>query len=59
MQNLKWYIVYTQESHVIISTSNIFLSLKIVFVITNSADPDELPFIGISSSASLFKKERI
>ena len=59
MQNLIWYIVYTQESHAIISIYNICLSLKIAFVIANSADPDEFPFSGISSSATLFAIERI
>ena len=42
--NLGWSIVYIEWSHVIIS-KNIkigFLSLKIVFVLANSVDPDDM-----------------
>ena len=41
--NLGWSVVYIEGSQVIISPLNALLSLKIVFVITNSVDPDELP----------------
>ena len=34
----------------------LFLSLKINFVLANSADPDEMPPGGISSGSSLFVK---
>ena len=37
--NLGWSIVYTEGSQVKI----VLLSLKIVFVIANSVDPDEMP----------------
>ena len=50
--HLGWSILHTEGSLVIISTLNIFLLLKIVFVITNCVDPDE-----ISSGSSLFAKE--
>ena len=45
-----------EGSQVIISPQNIIfqdLSLKIDFVSANSADPGELPHIGISSGPSL------
>ena len=38
-----WSIVYTEGSQVIIEKKNVFLSLKIDFVLANSADPDEMP----------------
>ena len=39
-----WFIVFIKGSKVIISTKNIvLLSLKINFVLSNSADPDEMP----------------
>ena len=39
-----WSIIYNEGSQVIISPKNIvFLSLKIGFIIANSADPDEMP----------------
>ena len=39
-----WPIVYIEGSQVIIFKKNIvFLSLKIDFVLVNSADPDEMP----------------
>ena len=34
---------YIEGLQVIISKQNIFLSLKIDFVLTNSADPDKMP----------------
>ena len=37
--NLGWFIVYTEGSQVNIA----LLSLKIVFVIVHSVDPDEMP----------------
>ena len=37
--------------------NEVFLSLKIVFILANIADPDEMPLIsGISSGSSLFPK---
>ena len=38
-----WSIVYIEGSQVIISKNIEFLSLKIDFVLANSADPDEMP----------------
>ena len=38
-----WFIVYTERSKVIISKNITFLSLKIYFVLANSADPDKMP----------------
>ena len=39
-----WFIVFIEGSKVIISTKSIvLLSLKINFVLSNSADPDEMP----------------
>ena len=38
-----WSIIYIQGSQVIISPKQYFLSLKIDFVLANSADPDEMP----------------
>ena len=38
-----WSIVYIQGSQVIISKNIIFLSLKIGFVLANSAYSDEMP----------------
>ena len=40
-----WFIVYFQGLPLIISPKNIFLSLKVDFVLANSADPD----LGVSS----------
>ena len=40
----RWSIVYIKGSKVIISKDIIWLSLKIKFVLANSADPDEMPF---------------
>ena len=36
-------IIYIKGSHVTISIHNVFLSLQIDSVLTNSADPDEMP----------------
>ena len=42
--NFGWSIIYTEGSQVIISQKNIaFISLKIVFVLANSVDLDEIP----------------
>ena len=41
--NLGWSIVYIKESQVIISKLIVFLTLKIIFVLANSADSDEMP----------------
>ena len=39
-----WSLVYNEGLQVIISPKNIlFLSLKIDFILANSADPDEMP----------------
>ena len=38
-----WPIVYIEGSQAIISKNVIFLSLKIDFILGNSADPDEMP----------------
>ena len=38
-----WSIVYIEGFQVIISKNIMFLSLKIDFVIANSADPNEMP----------------
>ena len=40
--NLELSIVYSKGSLVIIPNGNVLLSLKIVFVLTNSVDPDKL-----------------
>ena len=40
---LGWFIVYTEGSQLIHSTKNVYLSLKIVFVVANSVDHDEIP----------------
>ena len=37
-----WPIVYIEGSQAIISKNVIFLSLKIDFILANSADPDEM-----------------
>ena len=40
--NLGWSIVYISRGHRLNSTNKVvFLSLKIVFVLANSVDPDE------------------
>ena len=39
----KQSIVYIEETQVIISNNILFFSLKIVFVLANSVDPDEIP----------------
>ena len=44
--------VYMEESQVLINKKIVFLSLKIDFVLANSADPDEMP----QSGSSLFVK---
>ena len=36
-------ILYFKGSQIEISKKNVFLSLKIVFKLANSADPDEMP----------------
>ena len=56
-KNLGWSIVYIKESQAIISKKIAFLSMKIVFVLANSVDPDEMPHNGIGSS--LFAEIRI
>ena len=38
-----WAIVYIEGSQHNFPNNSIFLSLKIVFVLANSADPDEMP----------------
>ena len=38
-----WSIVYIEGSQVIISKNILFFSLKVDFVLANSADPDEMP----------------
>ena len=38
-----WSILYIEGSRLIFSNQNVFLSLKIVFVLANSVDPDEMP----------------
>ena len=38
-----WSIVYIEGSHALVSKLNVFLYLKIDFVLANSADPDEMP----------------
>ena len=50
-----WPIVYIEGSEVIICKTNVFLSLKINFVLENSEDPDEMPHYA-SSAPSLFVK---
>ena len=39
----KWSIIYSEGSQVIVSKNIEFLSLKMDFVLVNSADPDEMP----------------
>ena len=39
----EWSIIYIEGSQVIISKNIVFLSLRIDFVLANSADPDEMP----------------
>ena len=39
----EWFIVCIEGLQVIISQNIIFFSLKIEFVLANSADPDEMP----------------
>ena len=46
----RWPVVHNEESHVITNKTIVFISLKIDFVLANSADPDE----SISSGCSLF-----
>ena len=41
--NLEWSIVYFKGSQVLISKQNYGFSLKIIFVLANSVDPDEMP----------------
>ena len=42
--NLGWSIIYIKGSQIIISKNTIvFFSLKIIFVLANSVDPDEMP----------------
>ena len=51
-----WSIVYIEGVQVTISKKNItFVSLKINFVLANSADPDEIPH-GPESGSTLFAK---
>ena len=38
-----WSIVYIKGSQVTFQNNNVFLSLKISFVLANNADPDEMP----------------
>ena len=40
--NLEWFIVYIKESKVIFPNKIVLLSLKIVFVLANIVDPDEM-----------------
>ena len=40
--NFEWSIVYIEGPQVIFQ-KNIFLSLKIIFHLENSVDPDEMP----------------
>ena len=40
-----WSIVFIERSQVIIYNKIVFLSLKIIFVLANSADPDEMPHL--------------
>ena len=47
----EWSVVYIEGSQVIISKKNIvFLSLKIDFVLANSADPDEMLLFTVCQS---------
>ena len=41
--HLGWPIVYIEGSLVILFKNIIFISLKIDFVLANSAEPDEMP----------------
>ena len=41
--NLEWSIVQFKGSQVFISKQNCSFSLKIIFVLANSVDPDEMP----------------
>ena len=43
----EWPIIYIERSQVISFKSNGFLSLKIPFVLTNSADPEKMPHYAI------------
>ena len=45
--NMGWSIVYIEGSQVIFFPNKIaFFTLKIVFVLANSVDPDEVPHLG-------------
>ena len=48
LQTIKegWSSVYNEGSRVIIKKTSAFLSQKIVFVLANSADPDEMLHYG-------------
>ena len=41
--NLEWFIVYIEGLHVIFCKQIVILSLKIIFVLANSVDPNEMP----------------
>ena len=41
--NLAWSIVYTEGSQVKFPNYILFLTLKIVLVLTNSVDPEKMP----------------
>ena len=52
-----WFIVYIEGSQFIIPNTIVFLTLKIVFVLPNSAHPDEMTLsAAFTSWSSLFTK---
>ena len=52
-----WFILSIEGSQVIIFQKVVFVSLKILFVSANSADPDEMPhYAAFCLDLSLFAK---
>ena len=42
--NLEWSIILFKGSQVLTSKQNCSFSLKIIFVLANSVDPDKMPY---------------